>query len=134
MSCYVLDDKQINVLVKAFEVYNVEYHAYNYKKPVGFIIDLQELRNEIGKSLKNINIESYNYRYKEDSGYMEKYCYEDVEINPGLVYDCIHRYEYNFSEDPDYFESEVHDSFKQLKDKMLLQLIRKCGYKCDRYL
>lgn len=130
MSAYVVDNKTISALAKAFECYEVEYKAENYKdtNPFGCkaFIDVGALRHDIGQSLLDQNYRSVNYRYGEDTKTSE-YKFENVPIDEGIVYGCIRCYNYQACETDDYFESDIYKSLERLKAKMLECLIRKCG-------
>lgn len=130
MSAYVVDNKTISAMVKAFDVYEVSYKAENYVDTNPFksraFIDASALRHDIGQSLLDQNYKSVNYRYNEDTP-TPNYKYEDVEIDEGIVYGCIRCYNYQACETDDYFESEIYKSLERLKTKMFERLIRRCG-------
>ena len=134
MSAYVVDSKTISALAKAFECYEVEYKAENYKdtNPFGCkaFVDVGALRHDIGQSLLDQNYKSVNYRYGEDTKTPD-FKFEDVDIDEGIVYGCIRCYDYQACETDDYFESEIYKSLERLKAKMLERLICKCGMDTD---
>ena len=126
MSCYVVDYETISVIVKGFEMYNVEYEADNYVRPIQIIIVLNELRNAIGQSLLDQNYKSVNYRYNEDTQ-TPKFEYKDLNVNPGMILGCIECYEYQACETDDYFNSAIHWSLVELKEAMLKRYIKNDG-------
>lgn len=132
MSAYVVDNKTISAIAKAFDVYEADYRAENYintNKSIVFI-DVGALRHDIGQSLLDQNYKSVNYRYNEEepTPYFE---FEDVDIDEGIVYGCIRCYNYQACETDDYFESEIYKSLERLKTKMLERLMHKCGMNTD---
>ena len=128
MSVYVVDHRTISVIVKGFEIYNVDYEAENYTKPIQIVIKLKELRDAIGQSLLDQNYKSVNYRYHEDDP-TPKFEYKDLNVNPGMIYGCIECYEYQACETEDYFNSVIHWSLVELKEAMLKRYIKNDGYK-----
>ena len=131
MSAYVVDNKTISALAKAFELYGVEYKAENLKDTnpfgVNWIVDVESLRHDIGQSLLDQNYVSVNYRYSEETETPD-FNYEDVEINEGIVKGCIDCYTYQACETRDFFETDLYKSLVRLKDKLLDRLISKNGY------
>lgn len=134
MSAYVVDNKTISALAKAFEQYEVRYEAENYVDTNPFktnaFVDLGALRHDIGQSLLDQNYKSVNYRYSEDTP-TPPFTFEDVDIDEGVVYGCIRCYNYQACETDDYFDSYIFKSLEQLKAKMLERLIRRCGMSTD---
>lgn len=130
MSAYVVDDKTISVLVKAFEVYHVDYCGEGYIAPsyMGIIFNMADIRKAIGQNLLDHNYRSVNYRYNEEEQARE-YQYEDLPIDEGLVYGCISNYIYQACEVDDFFESDVYKSLQNLKDGLLKRLITEKGQK-----
>ena len=128
MSAYVVDNKTISALAKAFERWEVKYKAENYinTNTSSVFIDVGKLIHDIGQSLLDQNYKSVNYRYNEDTP-TPNFKFEDVEIDEGIVYGCIRCYNYQACETDDYYESEIYKSLERLKAKMLERLIRKCG-------
>lgn len=129
MSAYIVNKQTIDVIVKGFEIYNVNYIAENYKAPIQIIINAQEMRNGIGQSLLDQNYNSVNYRYREDTQ-TPKYEYEDVpfeDFNEGLLYGCIECFEYQACETNDYFNSPMHYSLQRVKNAMLERYIENAG-------
>ena len=131
MSAYVVDNKTISAIAKAFETYGVEYKAENLKNtnPFGcaWIIDVESLRHDIGQSLLDQNYASVNYRYSEETETPD-FKYEDVEINEGIIKGCIDCYDYQACETDDYFKSDIYKSLQKLKEKLLERLISRQGY------
>ncbi len=127
MSAYIVNNETIHAIVKGFEMYNAEYRAEGYKKPIQIIIDLQELRNGIGQSLLNQNYKSVNYRYSEETA-TPKYIYQDVKVNEGIILGCINCYIYQACETNDFFESDLYNSLVELKEAMLKRMIEAKGY------
>lgn len=127
MSAYIVSNETISVIAKAFVMYDVEYKADDYEKPIQVIINFKKLYEAIGQSLLNQNYHSVNYRYNETTQ-TPKYEFIDVDINEGVIYGCIADYEYQACETDDYFQSDIHISLIELQRKMLKQLIREKGY------
>lgn len=124
MSAYVVSMETISVLVKGFEIYGVDYKAENYEKPIQIIIDMNELRKEIGQSLLDQNYKSVNERYGENELVTPEFVYKDLDVDAGMIYGCMQCYEYQACETDDYFESKLHCSLMRLKDAMLKRYIR----------
>lgn len=127
MSAYIVNNETICALVKGFEMFNAEYRADDYERPIQVIINLNEIRNGIGQSLLNQNYKSVNYRYGKNTK-IPTFKYEDVEVNEGIILGCINCYEYQACETDDYFESEIHASMNRLKEAMLERFIERNGY------
>lgn len=127
MSCYIVSKKTIDVIVKGFEDYGVDYRAKNYKTDNCQLIVLRGRRNDaIGQSLLNQNYASVNYCYHEDNKIPE-YHFSDVEYNEGMLLGCINCYLYQACETEDFFETELYRSLRRLKEAMLEQLIEEKG-------
>lgn len=130
MSVYVVNEGVIDCLVRAFEIYDVEYRAENYTPSCSVIINLNKQRNEIGQSLLNCNVDAYNCRYNEDGLYPE-YEYREVQVNPGQILDSIVEYSYQCSELLDFENSKLRHTLEKLKSKMLQRFIAQAGYELD---
>ena len=126
MSAYIVDNKTISAIAKAFVDYQVTFNADGYIRPIQIIVNLNELRQGIGQSLLNQNYASVNYRYNEDTE-VPKFEYEDVEIDEGIVYGCIRCYEYQACETQGYYYSWLHTSLAELEREILERLIRAKG-------
>lgn len=127
MSAYIVNNKTIHAIVKGFELYNAEFEAENYQKPIQIIINMKELRDGIGQALLNQNYKSVNYRYSEDTT-TPKYTFEDVKTNEGIILGCIDCYIYQACETEDFFESKLYESLQKLKEAMLKSMIAQKGY------
>ena len=132
MSAYIVSDNTIHAIVKGlekyqqFEYYEAEnFNSAKYRRSI--IIDLQQMRNDIGQSLLDENYRSVNYRYREEEK-APKYSYKDVEINEGVLLGCINCYIYQACETDDFFESKLYRSLLHLKDAMLERMIQAQGY------
>lgn len=125
MSAYIVDNKTISAIAKAFDRYHVDYAAEDYERPIQIIINVRELRQGIGQSLLNQNYRSVNYRYNEDTE-VPVFEYEDVHIDEGIVYGCIQCYEYQACETSDYYESQLHYSLVRMKSKLTERLLKRC--------
>lgn len=132
MSCYIVDNKTISALAKAFVDYGVKYRAENYKdtNPFGcaWIIDTDSLKHDIGQSLLEQNYASWNYRYDENDE-TPNFEYEEVYIDEGIISGLIKCYEYQACETDDYFQSDIHKSLTELKAKLFDRLLMRCGMK-----
>lgn len=120
MSAYVVSHETISVLVKAFEIYGVDYKAENINN------DLNK-KKRIGQSLLDQNYASTNIGYSEkelNSFITPEFIYKDLDVDAGTIYGCIQCYEYQACETDDYFESKLHFSLMRLKDAMLKRYIR----------
>ena len=127
MSCYVVNKKTIDVIVKGFEDYGVDYKAKNYKTDRWQLIVFRDGHNDaIGQSLLNQNYASVDHRYREDNKVSE-YHFSDVEYNEGMLLGCINCYIYQACETEDFFESELYRSLRRLKEAMLERLIKEKG-------
>lgn len=133
MSAYVVNDETISVLVKAFEIYGIDYRADDYQPPNGWIVNLNEERKRIGQSLLKQNYKSVNYRYREDEKPRE-FEYKDVDLvsngslDTGLIFGCIECYECQADETKEYEQSRIHESFVRLKGAMLERYIDQSGH------
>ena len=127
MSAYIVNRETIHAIVKGFELYNAEFKAENYQKPIQIIINMKELRDGIGQALLNQNYKSVNYRYSDDMP-TPTYTYKDVKINEGILYGCIECYIYQACETRDFFESDLYRSLLRLKDRMLESMIQEKGH------
>ena len=130
MSAYIVSDKTVSVIVKAFEIYKVEYYANDFDD---LIEDLGKRRLSLGQSLVNQNYRSVNYRYREyDKPHKFKFTDINLMVNgkldTGLIVGCIDCYEYQACENDDYFQSKTHCSLRWLKDKILKQYIKQDGF------
>lgn len=120
MSAYVVSHETISVLVKAFEIYGVDYKAENINN------DLNK-KKRIGQSLLDQNYASTNIGYSEkelNSFITPEFIYKDLDVDAGIIYGCIQCYEYQACETDDYFESKLHFSLMRLKDAILKRYIR----------
>lgn len=136
MSAYIVSNKTISLIAKAFNDYNVTFKAEDYDPCASFIggcsafIDSNKLTNAIGQSLLNQNYRSVNYRYDENEQ-PPKFKYEDVGdhiINLGDIIGCIDCYNYQACETPDYDESDIYKSLKNLKTAIYENAMRRLGY------
>ena len=130
MSAYIVNDETVSVIVKAFEIYKVNYVGEGYNE---FIEDIDKKRLSLGQSLVDQNYRSVNYRYRE---YDKPHKFEFTDINlmvngkldTGLIVGCIDCYEYQACENDDYFQSKIHHSLRWLKDSILNQYIKLDGF------
>ena len=130
MSAYVVDDKTISALAKAFIDYGVDFKAEDFTMPsfCGVIFNDDEMKQAVGERLLKANYDSVNYRYSEDNAPHE-YKYEDVEINEGIVLGCLNCFNYQACEVDGWEESELYGSLVALRGKLLDRLIKRAGYK-----
>ncbi|MDX8417377.1 hypothetical protein [Absicoccus intestinalis] len=132
MSCYVLGNESLSVIVKAFEIYQVEFRAECFKKTLGAIRDVNKMRCAMGQALLDINCASYNYRYNESGKYKFQYIdpviVKNGKIDTGLILGCIESFEYQSCEIPNYYSSIIHMTLCNLKDAMLQRYIEKDGF------
>ena len=124
MSAYIVGNKTISAIAKAFVAYQVDFVADDYNRPIQVIVNLNEIRQAIGQSLLNQNYASVNCRYNEDTE-VPVFQYEDVEIDEGIVYGCIRCYNYQACETPNYYNSWVYHSLMELERKLLVRFLMK---------
>ena len=134
MSCYILENESLSVIVKAFEIYHVEFQAERFKgfkKTLNPIYDINEMRREMGQALLDVNCKSFNYRYNESEEYKFQYIdpviMKNGKIDTGLILGCIESYEYQSCEIPEYYDSILHISLCNLKEAMLRRYIKQDG-------
>jgi len=130
MSAYVVDDKTISALAKAFIDYGVDFKAEDFTMPsiCGVIFNDDEMKQAVGERLLKANYDSVNYLYGEDDAPRE-YKYEDVEINEGIVLGCLDCFNYQTCEVDRWEESLLYGSLEALRGKLLERLIKRAGYK-----
>lgn len=134
MSCYVVSDKTISVIAKAFVIYGVDFKDKSYQLDDFDLILVNGRFPKIGKCLLRQNLLSYYARYQDEKTLkhideeVEKFKYEDVELNPGLIYGCIECYDYQACETKGYETSQIHYSLMRLKDKVARKFIEQNGY------
>lgn len=126
MSAYIVSNKTISAIAKAFAAYGTVYRASNYNPKPSIIKTLRSEITDIGQSLLDQNYASVNARYGEETP-APKFFFEDVEINEGVVVGCIKCYIYQACESPDFETSDLYYSLKRLKDRILERLINKAG-------
>ena len=140
MSCYVVDKKVIDLMVSWIMNHNIEYKAenYHYDGYMGILLDVKEMRNAIGQSLLDANYDSVNYRYDENRKaptyeYSEDALYESCKNGTYLadVYSAIQEYNYQACETENYFESELYHSLQDVKESMLVLLLKQQCPKAD---
>lgn len=126
MSAYIVSNKTISAIAKAFVTYGTVYRASNYFPKHSMIKTLRSEITDIGQSLLNQNYASVNARYCEKTQ-APKFFFEDVEINEGVAVGCINCYIYQACETPCFETSDLYYSLKRLKDRILERLINKAG-------
>lgn len=136
MSCYVVDKKVIDLLVSWIMSHGIEYKAdnYHYEGFMGILFDVNEMSNAIGQSLLDTNYDSVNCRYDENNKaptyeYSEDACLDSVASHTyeADVYSAIREYNYQTSEAENYFESDLYHTLQDIKEKMLVALLKqKC--------
>lgn len=136
MSCYVVDKKVIDLMVSWIMNHNIKYKAenYHYEGYMGILFDVNEMSNAIGQSLLDANYDSVNYRYDENKKaptyeYNEDACLDSVanETYDADVYSAIREYNYQACETENYFESDLYHTLQNIKEGMLVQLLKqKC--------
>lgn len=136
MSCYVVDKKVIDLMVSWIMNHNVKYKAenYHYEGYMGILFDVNEMSNAIGQSLLDANYDSVNCRYDENNKaptyeYSADACLDSVanETYEADVYSAIQEYNYQACETENYFESELYHTLQNVKEKMLVALLKqKC--------
>ena len=127
MSCYIVNKKTIDVIVKGIEDYGIDYRAKNYKTDNYRLIVLQGSQNDaIGQSLLNQNYASATYRYCGDIKIPE-YHFSDVEYNEGMLLGCINCYIYQACKTEGFFVTDLYRSLQSLKDAILERLIKEKG-------
>lgn len=127
MSCYIVYKKTIDIIVKGFEDYEVDYRAADYKTDNYRLVVLRGCQNDaIGQSLLNQNYASINHHYDEKIKAPE-YRFSDVEYDEGMLLGCIDCYIYQACETENFFETDLYRSLKRLKEAMLERLIEEKG-------
>ena len=132
MSCYVVDKKVIDLMVSwIFDHNDYKAENYHYDGYMGILLDVKEMRNAIGQSLLDANYDSVNYRYDENRKaptyeYSEDALYESCKNGTYLadVYSAIQEYNYQACETENYFESELYHSLQDVKESMLVLLLK----------
>lgn len=136
MSAYIVSNKTISLIARAFNDYGVPYHAENYDPSDSWIggcmafIDSQKLTESIGQSLLDQNYKSVNYRYGEDEE-TPKFEYENVDeyiTDLGAIIGCIRCYNYQACETPMYETTDLYESLMNLKEKIYERAIKRLGY------
>lgn len=129
MSAYVVDDKTISALAKAFVDYGVDFKAENFTMPslCGVLFNTEEMKQAIGKRLLEQNCISVNGHYG-DNNTADDYVYEDVKIDEGIILGCIRCYNYQTCECEGYYDSVLYNSLLGLKEKLLERFIKRAGY------
>lgn len=133
MSCYVVDKKVIDLMVSWIFNHN-DYKAenYSYNGYGGILFDVSEMRNAIGQSLLDANYDSVNYRYDENRK-APTYEYSEDALRESCkngtyqadVYSAIQEYNYQACETENYFESELYHSLQDVKEGMLVGLLKR---------
>ena len=139
MSCYVVDKKVIDLVVSwIFDHNDYKAENYHYDGYMGILLDVKEMRNAIGQSLLDANYDSVNYRYDENRKaptyeYSEDALYESCKNGTYLadVYSAIQEYNYQACETENYFESELYHSLQDVKESMLVLLLKQQCPKAD---
>lgn len=126
MSAYIVNNKTISAIAKAFVMYGATYSAENYNPNPTWIKSLHTTAAEIGQSLLEQNYASVNFRYREETP-APPFEYADVDINEGIVTGCIDCYIYQACETNDFETSELYYSLIRLKDRVLERLIKRAG-------
>ena len=130
MSAYIVNDKTVSVIVKAFEIYKVNYIGEGYED---LIDDLDKRRQSLGQSLVDQNYRSVNCRYREYDP-PHKFAFTDInlmvngKLDTGLIVGCIDCYEYESSENKEYYGSSIQYWLKSLKNAILKQYIKQDGF------
>ena len=130
MSAYIVNDETVSVIVKAFEIYKVNYIGEGYED---LIDDLDKRRESLGQSLVDQNYRSVNYRYI-DQMTPHKFAFTDInlmvngKLDTGLIVGCIDCYNYQACETDDYWQSHIYHSLRWLKDTILNQYIKQDGF------
>ncbi len=139
MSCYVVDKKVIDLMVSwIFDHNDYKAENYHYDGYMGILFDVKEMRNAIGQSLLDTNYDSVNYRYDENRKaptyeYSEDALRESCKNGTYLadVYSAIQEYNYQACETENYFESELYHSLQDVKESMLVLLLKQQCPKAD---
>lgn len=136
MSCYVVKNKVIDLMVSWIMSRGISYKAenYHYEGFMGILFERNEMANAIGQSLLDANYDSVNYRYGEDKKaptykYSEDACLESRKNKTyeADVYSAIREYNYQACETENYFESDLYHTLQNIKEDMLVRLLRqKC--------
>ena len=133
MSCYVVSNKTISVIAKAFVIYGVDFKDKNLHFDEFDLILVNGRFSKIGKCLLRQNLLSYYARYQDENTLkhideeVESFKYEDVELNAGLIYGCIECYDYQACETKGYETSQIHYSLMRLKDKVCRNFLEQSG-------
>lgn len=140
MSCYVVDKKVIDLMVSWIMSRGIAYKAenYHYNGFMGVLFDVNEMSNAIGQSLLDANYDSVNYRYDEDRK-APTYEYSEDALRESCkngtyqadVYSAIQEYNYQACETENYFESELYHSLQDVKESMLVLLLKQQCPKAD---
>ena len=133
MSCYVVDKKVIDLMVSwIFDHNDYKAENYSYNGYGGILFDVSEMRNAIGQSLLDANYDSVNYRYDENRK-APTYEYSEDALRESCkngtyqadVYSAIQEYNYQACETENYFESELYHSLQDVKEGMLVGLLKR---------
>lgn len=133
MSCYVVSNKTISVIAKAFVIYGVDFKDKNLHFDEFDLILVNGRFSKIGKCLLRQNLLSYYARYQDENTLkhideeVESFKYEDVELNAGLIYGCIECYDYQACETKGYETSQIHYSLMSLKDEVCRNFLKQSG-------
>lgn len=136
MSCYVVKNKVIDLMVSWIMSRGISYKAenYHYEGFMGILFERNEMANAIGQSLLDANYDSVNYRYDEDKK-APTYEYSEDAMKDSLknktyeadVYSAIQEYNYQACETDNYFESDLYHTLQNIKEDMLVRLLKqKC--------
>ena len=139
MSCYVVDKKVIDLMVSwIFDHNDYKAENYHYEGFMGVLLDVNEMANAIGQSLLDANYDSVNYRYGEDKKaptykYSEDACMDSCknETYEADVYSAIQEYNYQACETDNYFESDLYRTIQNIKEDMLVRLLKQKCPKAD---
>lgn len=136
MSCYVVKNKVIDLMVSWIMSRGIAYKAenYHYEGFMGILFEVNEMANAIGQSLLDANYDSVNYRYGEDKKaptyeYSEDACLESRKNKTyeADVYSAIREYNYQACETDNYFDSDLYHTLQNIKEDMLVGLLKqKC--------
>lgn len=139
MSCYVVNKKVIDLMVSWIITHN-NYKAenYHYEGFMGILFDMNEMANAIGQSLLDANYDSVNYRYDENKK-APTYEYSEDAMKESHkngtyqadVYSAIQEYNYQACETENYFESDLYHTLQDVKESMLVWLLKQQCPKAD---
>lgn len=122
MTAYIVDNKCIDILVFAI----VDKYEIDVDVPAahGIMVNLNQMRDQVGQALVDENYRSVNHRYAEDTiPHTYVYMEPDHKLDNRDILDAIDEYEYQSCETKEWQATDQYQWLLKIQSAMLKRYV-----------